>query len=380
MRFTIGFIGLLFLWCGFHSAANAHTTSTAYLSLTQASADAPWQGRWDIALRDLELAVGIDQNADDQITGAELLAAQTRIEDYAYARLAFTRAQSACASHTWVREPMEMSRHLDNTYAVLRFRLSCEDTGDLQLHYRLLEGLDTSHRAILQLTTPSSRTTQIVRNTGAVVQLNNHTNSTANTHWHSFVSYVLQGIEHLLEGVDHLLFLFSLLLPAVLLRQGQRWQPAPHFNSAFGATVAVVTAFTISHSITLSLSILQIINPPTQWIESLIALSVVFAAANNIYPVVQRVWLMAGLFGFIHGFGFANVLNELQLPTSQLVTGLLGFNVGVELGQIACVIIVLPLLFGLRRWRYYPLAMQIGSGIIILLALWWFAQLIGYGA
>ena len=118
------------------------------------------------------------------------------------------------------------------------------------------------------------------------------------------------------------------------------------------------------------------ISLPSRWVESAIALSVVLAALNNIFPVVRRYrWFVAFVFGLIHGFGFASVLADLGLPQGSLAVALVGFNVGVELGQIVIVAIFLPLAFALRtRWLYQKLILIGSSSLIVLLATIWLIE------
>jgi hypothetical protein len=138
----------------------------------------------------------------------------------------------------------------------------------------------------------------------------------------------------------------------------------------------VVTAFTVAHSITLALAVLDIYNPPSRWVESLIALSVIVAAANNLHPLMtEDRWKMTFAFGLVHGFGFASVLKDLGLSRGGLVSSLLGFNLGVELGQLAVVAVVLPLAWWSRNTRFYQRwVLRGGSCVIIVLAGIWLAE------
>ena len=148
----------------------------------------------------------------------------------------------------------------------------------------------------------------------------------------------MEGTFHIWIGFDHVLFLLSLLLPAVLVHESRRWTGVGSFRAALTEVLWVVTAFTVAHSITLPIAALQIVGLPSRLVESAIAASVVLAAANNLVPVVERRrWLVAFGFGLIHGFGFASVLTELGSPEEALVLSLLGFNVGVEIGQLVIV-------------------------------------------
>ncbi len=138
----------------------------------------------------------------------------------------------------------------------------------------------------------------------------------------------------------------------------------------------MVTAFTLAHSITLSLAALEIISLPSRLVESAIAASVVFAALNNLRGTIEsKRWVMAFAFGLIHGFGFASVLADLGLPQGALVLALVGFNAGVELGQLAIVAVFLPLAFALRGTSFYRVGvLKAGSVLVAMLAAWWLVQ------
>jgi hypothetical protein len=128
----------------------------------------------------------------------------------------------------------------------------------------------------------------------------------------------------------------------------------------------IVTAFTVAHSITLSLAALGVVNLPSRLVESVIAASIVVAALNNVRPmVIDRLWMVAFGFGLVHGFGFASVLTDLGLPRDALAIALVGFNVGVEIGQIAIVLLFLPLALALRRTAFYRRQVMIGGSLLI---------------
>jgi hypothetical protein len=198
------------------------------------------------------------------------------------------------------------------------------------------------------------------------------------------VDYLRDGVWHIWIGFDHILFLLSLLLPAVgswaLLggtppRHGP-WQPVSRFGTAFWDVLRIVTAFTVAHSITLSLATLGLVSLPSRLVESAIAASVVLAALNNVWPLFHsRRWMVAFVFGLVHGFGFASVLADLGLPQDALVLALLGFNLGVEGGQLAIVAVFLPVAFALRRTWFYRRAVLVGGSLLIaLIAAAWLAE------
>jgi hypothetical protein len=194
--------------------------------------------------------------------------------------------------------------------------------------------------------------------------------------WSQLGQYIAEGIGHIWKGYDHILFLLSLLLPAVLLRESRHWMPVARFGDAFWDVFKIVTSFTVAHSITLSLAALGVISLPSRLVESAIAASVVLAAANNLWPLVGgRRWVVAFAFGLIHGFGFASVLAELGLPRDALVLALVGFNLGVEAGQLTIVAVFLPLAYYLRASAFYRRMVLIGGSILIVaVALVWLLE------
>lgn len=190
-----------------------------------------------------------------------------------------------------------------------------------------------------------------------------------------FLGFIRLGIWHIWIGIDHIFFLLALLLPAVLRRRAREWEPVPSFRPALLNVVAIVTCFTIAHSITLSLAALGIARLPERPVEAIIAASIAAAALYNLYPRVEvREWMIAFVFGLFHGFGFANVLNELELERSFLVLSLLGFNLGVEIGQIAIIVVIFPLLFLLRTRPVYLPVLRYASVLLIAVAAFWFIE------
>ena len=165
-------------------------------------------------------------------------------------------------------------------------------------------------------------------------------------------SFVRLGVEHILIGWDHLLFLLALVL------RGGGWL----------SLVKIITAFTLAHSLTLTLATLDIVALPDRLVEAVIALSIAAVAAENLFPnpVLSRRWLVSFGFGLVHGFGFSSVLREIGLPTRGLVLSLLGFNLGVELGQALVLAVTLPLLALLRNIGWEPRLVRSASLAILL--------------
>jgi hypothetical protein len=361
------FLALLFLLAA--GSAHAHKPSDSYLSLGVEGAAV--RGQWDIALRDLEFAIGLDADGDGAITWGELKAKRREIEAYALSRLKLSSDQKAC-----VLAPADFlaDEHSDGAYAVLRFDADCgaRAPATLDVGYSLFFDLDPTHRGLLRFERAGATQSGVLSPERPRLAFKaGETSALA-----QFAGYLREGIWHIWIGFDHILFLVSLLLPSVLVLRNSTWQPAERFRDTFWDVFKVVTSFTIAHSITLSLAALSVISLPSRLVESVIALSVVLAALNNLWPVVTgRRWAVAFAFGLVHGFGFASVLADLGLPQGALLLSLVGFNLGVEAGQLAIVAAFLPLAYALRRSRFYRRALFTGgSAAIALLAAAWFAE------
>ena len=243
-----------------------------------------------------------------------------------------------------------IDNHSDGAYAVLRFTATCPSPPTiLATDYRLFFDVDPQHRGLLSLSSGGGSRAGIFSVDEPVQQFTLGESSRVE----QFVDYLEEGVLHIWAGFDHILFLLSLLLPAVLVPSaisGEAWAAAPGFRTALWGVLKVVTAFTVAHSITLSLATLGVVSLPSRLVESAIAASVVLAAINNIRPVVRGGrWIIAFCFGLIHGFGFASVLSDLGLPEGSLLLALVAFNLGVELGQLAIVAVFLPLAYLVAR-------------------------------
>ena len=174
-----------------------------------------------------------------------------------------------------------------------------------------------------------------------------------------FVLFLKEGIIHILEGIDHIFFL-SMLIVSVLFKHLK-------LKLSLIEIIKIATAFTLSHSITLSLSMLNIITPPQRIIEVLIASTILFVALNNFYHWFSKEWKMAFIFGFIHGFGFANALREMNVSINNFVEVVLGFNSGVEIGQLFIILSLTPILFLFKSDKI----LKIISIFTIILSILW---------
>ena len=188
--------------------------------------------------------------------------------------------------------------------------------------------------------------------------------------------FIWQGVLHIWIGTDHILFIITLLLPAVLIYQEAMWKPVGDFKTAFWNILRIVTIFTVAHSITLSLAALGLVSLPSWIVESIIALSIILVAVNAFSPRFREgnSWIIFG-FGLFHGLGFASVMSELPFRMLNLMKVLIGFNIGVELGQLAIVAAVFPVIYMLRNSRaYVPLILRGGSAATAVVACFWFVE------
>jgi hypothetical protein len=353
---------LFALLCCAALPAQAHKPSDSYLSLNVQGENV--SGQWDIALRDLDFAIGLDQDGDGKLTWDEIRARHTAIAAYALERLSLMSGKDACRIKAGEQL---IDDHTDGAYSVLRFQAVCPvPVTTLTVGYRLFADLDPQHKGLLRLTRDGVTSTAIFDPDHARQTLS----LTAPDRWRQFSAYVKDGVWHIWIGYDHILFLLSLLLPAVLLSA-----PSDNLRGAFTDVLKVVTAFTLAHSLTLTLASLSLVSLPSRFVESAIAASVILAALNNLYPLFRgRRPVAAFAFGLIHGFGFASVLIDLGLPKGSLLASLLGFNLGVEIGQLCIVAAFLPLAFALRDTKFYRRLLTGGSAMIALVAVVWLVE------
>ena len=348
--------------------AVAHKPSDSYLKLTMEGAVI--DGQWDIALRDLDHALGLDADGDGAITWGEVRLRHEEIAAYALSQLSIRAGDTACENEA--REHL-VDTHSDGTYAVLRFAVICPElSGPLRITYRLFFDLDPQHKGLLNVTRGGRTYSAIFSPQQDTWQVDD----TGLSRTRQFLAYLREGIWHIWIGFDHILFLLCLLLPAVLERRQGQWRAVPTFGPAAIDVIKIVTAFTAAHSITLSLAALGVIALPSRLVESAIAASVVLAALNNLYPVVSgRLWIIAFAFGLIHGVGFANVLTDLGLPKAGLLQSLIAFNLGVEAGQLAIVSVFLPVAYWMRRsWTYQFITLRAGSVLIAAVGSAWLLE------
>ncbi len=387
VRLLIYLVGVLLL----PTILAAHSPSESFLRLEVD--DSSIAGRWDIALRDLEHALGLDVDLDGAITWDELRSRRAEVEAYVLGRLDMGSGGSQCRVES---TGLRVANHDDGGYAVLDLDGTCpRGLETMSLDYRLFFDLDPGHRGLVRVRSIDDVTVAVLSPEAGhlAVPLAQHGDvapSRAGRRWAAFSTFWREGVWHIWIGFDHVLFLLTLLLPI-----GLRWRPKAGWcaqapadsasaQSSFIASVAgpsrdalaVVTAFTVAHSLTLIPAALGWLSLPGRLVESVIAGTVVIAAADNLRPFLPTPRAVtAFILGLVHGFGFAGALTELGLEGAPLAVSLFGFNLGVECGQLAIVALFLPLTALVRGHTFYrgPVV-RFGSVAIGGIAVVWFLE------
>ncbi|MEM9326222.1 MAG: HupE/UreJ family protein [Bacteroidota bacterium] len=385
---------LSFIAGSFKSLSHSPGQSYVYLRVYQDKID----GRFEITTQDLEVALGV--KLKDDLSVVDLDPYRSAIHNLYLSNVGFsvgsqnypfTFKDFSLLTIDWI-----------GTYVLIHFELEgiTAIPDDLDVSYNvLLDEVDNHQGAVIieynwnagifnNESLPSlffSRGS----NAGSV-------NLTDGSVFQGFVGMVWEGIWHIWIGLDHILFLLALILPSVIIRRRKEssdqlafssilplafsndaesiWSPVDKFRPAFLYIVKIVTSFTVAHSITLLLAALNLVVLPSRFVESIIAFSIGLAALHNISPLFKtREWILAFGFGLFHGFGFASVLSSIRSGEYVGLT-VLGFNIGVEIGQLAIILVIFPILFLLRKRRIYPPLLVIGSIGLILISIYWFVE------
>lgn len=358
-------IGLISLSLLLANTVAAHQLSTSYI-IAEIDDTGRISGEWQLSLTDLELAVGLDINANGELTWGEVKSRQAEIASYLAEHLLLSRENLRCNLRFEIMERLQ--DHANEAFAVTDFSGQCPISGPLEIAYSAIFSLDSSHEVVLNIGDGNHLHSLVLDDSTRKITIDLSKGSA----WTTFTQFVYQGVVHIWIGIDHILFLFALLLPAVLQRKDKKWQAISSVKTILTNTVWIVSAFTLAHSLTLTATALGWLSPSSRWVELGIALSVLFAALNNIWPVVLRLAWLTFAFGLLHGMGFAGVLGELGLPADQQLLSILAFNLGVEIGQLAILVILLPILILLRNTTFYTRGvLPVGSILIAIMAVQW---------
>jgi len=341
--------------------ADAHSQSYAYLDFAEDGVTV--SGRFQAALRDLDRLYHLDSNGNGTITWGEVRQREAPLAQAALSTLSLKTGSHACKLSP---QPILIDSHGGESYLVMPFTADCPPGPAMRLDYSFLAGIDAQHRGLVTVTGTNGSSRNFVVAAG---QREITITSSQSGIFTELASFVGHGFHHILIGYDHILFVLTLLIGTAMQQRG-----GP-LRQTFLQTAKVVTAFTLSHSVTLGLAAQGVLMIPVALAESLIAATIAIAAVNNIWPLITaRLWLMALGFGLIHGVGFANVLRGLQLPQDNFLLSLLSFNIGVEAGQLAVVAIALPVIAIAARQSLARLAMPAANCAITALALMWLSD------
>lgn len=342
------------------TSALAHQLSTAYVKL-DINDQGLITGEWQVRLYDLEQAIGVDSDGDGKLRWRELQTRADSVNQYLANQLVIHRGDSKCTlvlSDEW-----KIDSHFNEAYLLVPLRAQCALAGAIRVNYSAFFKEDAEHKLLLNLHSDAAISSRVLSDSQREIDWDVASGNV----WTTVGEFVYQGMVHIWIGIDHILFLLSLLLTCVLVRRGGQWFAQASVRRIVINTTWIVTAFTLAHSITLSATALGLINFSSRWIEVGIAISVLFIALNNIFPLVTRLGWLTFAFGLLHGMGFAGVLGELGLPADQQLLTVLAFNLGVEIGQMAIVLLLLPLFIFVRNQIWYARYALTGTSIVIAL-------------
>lgn len=357
--------------------AQAHALGQSYIFLT-IEGDS-FRGRFEVNVQDVNRALGTTFRTDESVTPGEVDPHIEKIKAYLLDRVEIsaggTPARIVMGEHG-------LAKFHGSQYVQVDFGLEAIPPGTerIDFDYRVVFDADPSHRGLLVIENDfesgkfnNERQVSLIFGPGSERQTLDLTSSSP---LRGFLGTVGLGVHHIWIGIDHILFLIALLLPSVLRRRDGRWIGVEGFRPALIQVIKVVTLFTVAHSITLSLAVLGLVQVSSRVVESIIAISIAFAALDILIPVFHgRVGIVVFLFGLFHGFGFASVLGEMGIAPKHLALSLIGFNLGVELGQAVIVAMAFPILFLIRSTMLYTrVALRPAAATLIAVSLYWFVE------
>lgn len=244
------------------------------------------------------------------------------------------------------------------------FRFRCP-AGELELRYDLLFATDPDHRlfaSVMGAASAAPRHSSVLHQHRRTLRLDGREAGLQAS------SFFALGVMHILGGTDHVLFLIGLLLIIPLAHSGARRRPLLYL-------LQVITTFTLAHSLTLGATALGWIDLPSRAVEATIAVSICYVAIENLFWPQSPLRLpLVGIFGLVHGLGFAHVLAETPLPSEGQLLALASFNLGVEAGQLALVVALLPLGWLFARWASYAILFRLANGLLFILGALWLAE------
>lgn len=344
------------------TVASAHSQSYSYLTVQLSEQNVT--GNLSVAVRDLELLYGLDSDGDGKITWGEVRRRENSLASDVLSQISIGRAGKACQLTPY---RLLTEAHGGEIYIVFPLSAECPASGSpLSIGYRLLYHVDAQHRTFVTVASGNRRQTSVLAPGGGDLLYSAEESSHP---LDQLVDFIGHGARHIWIGYDHILFLITLLIGTWSTQQ------ATSLRAVFVETTKVITAFTLSHSLTLALAATGVLRIPPNYSEAAIALTIMLAAINNIVPILsRRVWLVALIFGLVHGIGFANVLADLDIGRGNMLISLAGFNLGVEFGQLGIVIATFPLLLLARSALQRPVVSALLNLSIVAIAAMWLSD------
>jgi hydrogenase/urease accessory protein HupE len=308
--------------------------------------------------RSVNIEIGLKGSDADRLAGTRIFDAPRDQVDPALVQASAAPIIAYVAAHIAVAStdgkacvPDKPALIPDGDGVIFRNRFGCRDVGgDIVYRSTMLTDIDAAARQVVLIGAGDNAPQALLDAANTTITLSAAAPSLLST----MERYLLTGIEHIFLGYDHIAFLVAVVLWA------RRLVPV----------IKIVTAFTVAHSITLSLATLHLVVIPSTIVEPAIAASIVFVAMENFFTRdIDRRWRVTLAFGLIHGFGFAGALREIGLPTNAVATALAAFNIGVEIGQVAIVAIVIPVLIALDRLTAVDRSKPVrAAGLVYLLS------------
>ncbi len=334
-------------------------------------------GRFEIILDDLNLLLSRD-TAGNRITKENLNEHLVEINEYYQNHVTFTvNGEQLPYRFTGVDTLAAQA-----LFVLLDFNLIEERTTPdlIDIYYSVMFDLDSAHTGMVLIEQfwrgnifNNERQPSLVfssSNRNQQLDLSNF------TMFSGLMGIVKLGVKHIWLGIDHILFLIALILPAAMIRRKRHWEPVTEFRSALFYVIKIVTLFTIAHTMTLSLAAFRVVDLPSRVVESVIAISIAIAALDILFPIFKKKisWVVF-IFGLFHGFGFASVLFHLGVLGEHMALSLFGFNLGVEIGQVAVILVIFPVLYMIRNYAFFPkIILRFGAIALIMLSAVWFVE------
>src|ERR1035437_88389 len=343
-----------FLWLAMPlltQCLDAHTISLTYAEVTVDERQVLWSLK--LPIPELDLLLGLDENHDGQVDASEVTRSQSRMQQYVMSKLGVRDTGREVPGSTGGLRLWKDPEGHSFVQMEAVFPAKGAGFGKITLRCDMLRDVVATHQTLAKITS-GGRTVDFVFENGRDFQ----TDANPST-FQTILQFVHMGILHIFTGYDHIAFLLGVVL----------------IGGSFKTILKVVTSFTVAHSITLALAAFRIVELPSRLVESGIALSIVYIAAENLFfRKFDRRWIITFFFGLVHGFGFASALREVHLSRHLLATALFSFNLGVEIGQLCIVAVLLPGLLYIGRLPFHTVIVKSCSAVIFILGSFWLWQ------